>query len=314
MNSRNGNQQHLSLPFVAIISAISSCSAEFVTFPFDWAKSRLQLLGQSNVSAPLSSLQSTRSGSHKGMVRVMVDATRNEGPSVLFTGLKPALLRQATYGTFKMTLYQHFKGVLSSKTKLRSDSVNIISAVGSGALSSAICNPTDLMKVRLQSGDFRYQYNGLLDAFSSIVKAEGWRGLYKGVIPTTQRATLITLLTLPTYDFAKKVLLEHKVFEYRDNMYTHFLASTFSAVVSTLGTQPIDVMKTRMMNQPFDEHGRGVLYRSSWDCLQKTVRMEGIGACWSGTVPTFFRSGPWLIVFWCAYEQLKRIGYQTHQL
>jgi hypothetical protein len=42
----------------------------------------------------------------------------------------------------------------------------------------------------------------------------------------------------------------------RDDVFTHFSASIFSAVVSTLGTQPIDVMKTRMMNQPFDQNGR----------------------------------------------------------
>jgi len=229
-----------------------------------------------------------------------------------------ALLRQATYGTLKMTMYQHLKGVFSSKTHLRTDYSNILSAVASGALSSAICTPTDLVKVRLQGGEARYQYNGLMDAFISIVKGEGWKGLYKGVVPTTQRATLITLLTLPTYDFAKTVLLskdhERWSFHSRDDVYTHFLASIFSAVVSTLGTQPIDVMKTRMMNQPFDENGVGVLYRSSMDCMIKTVKTEGMTACWKGTIPTFFRSGPWLIVFWCTYEQLKRLGYLTHSL
>jgi len=322
MTSRNHGEQPLSLTWVAVISGFSSCTAEFVTFPFDWAKTRLQLSGQTTPTHNVHSFKPTPSpivpNVRKGMLKVMFDASKKEGFGVLFTGLRPALLRQATYGTLKMTLYQHFKGVFSSRTKIRSDYSNALSAVASGALSSAICTPTDLVKVRLQGGETRYQYTGLMDAFVSIVKGEGWKGLYKGVVPTTQRATLITLLTLPTYDFAKKVLLskdhDRWSFHSRDDVYTHFLASIFSAVVSTLGTQPIDVMKTRMMNQPFDEHGKGLLYNSSLDCMVKTVRTEGITACWKGTIPTFFRSGPWLIVFWCTYEQLKRLGYFTHSL
>jgi solute carrier family 25 protein 14/30 len=74
--------------------------------------------------------------------------------------------------------------------------------------SSALCNPTDVIKVRMQSGDPRFQYRGVTDALISIVRVEGMRGLYKGVWPTTQRAVLITVTTLPTYDLAKKTLLQ----------------------------------------------------------------------------------------------------------
>jgi len=316
MGQRAKETPKLSLPYVALISGVASCTAELVTFPFDWAKTRLQLKGQIGCSNNVTFTPSyhTQYGTrvpHQGMLRVLYEGISKEGPLALFNGLKPALVRQATYGTLKMTMYQHFKERFAHK-KLRGEYVNLLSAAASGALSSAMCNPTDLIKVRLQGGDPKFQYRGMTDAFTSIVKLEGWKGLYKGVWPTTQRATLITLLTLPTYDFAKKALLhkDHELwcFHSKDDITTHFLASVFSAVVSTLGTQPIDVVKSRMMNQPFGENGVGLLYGSSLDCLIKTVRTEGVFACWKGMIPTFFRSGPWCILFWCTYEQLIRIS------
>lgn len=320
MGQRAKEKPQFSLPYVAVISGVASCTAEFATFPFDWAKTRLQLNGQiglsnvSSISTPRNLAQYGSRSAHQGMFRTIYEGVSKEGPFALFNGLKPALVRQATYGTLKMTMYQHFKERFANK-KMRGDHVNLISAAASGALSSALCNPTDLVKVRLQGGDPKFQYRGMTDAFSSIVRLEGWKGLYKGVWPTTQRATLITLLTLPTYDFAKQALLnkDHELWNFhsKDDFGTHFLASIFSAVVSTLGTQPIDVVKSRMMNQPFDENGVGVLYRSSFDCLVKTVQTEGLFACWKGVIPTFFRSGPWCILFWCTYEQLMRITVHT---
>lgn len=52
-----------------------------------------------------------------------------------------------------------------------------------GGISSSLCNPTDLVKVRLQADLGRggvKRYRGLWHAFSSIVRAEGVTGLYRG--------------------------------------------------------------------------------------------------------------------------------------
>eukprot|EP00058_Branchiostoma_floridae_P020628 XP_002606118.1 hypothetical protein BRAFLDRAFT_125117 [Branchiostoma floridae] len=65
-----------------------------------------------------------------------------------------------------------------------------------------------------------------------------------------------------------------------------------------------DVVKTRIMNQPTDSMGRGTLYRSSVDCLVKTVRKEGVMALYKGFIPIWSRMAPWYIVFWMSYEKL----------
>ena len=71
---------------------------------------------------------------------------------------------------------------------------------------------------------------------------------------------------------------------------------------------PADVIKTRIMNQPTDEHGRGTLYRGTVDCLQQTVRNEGFGALYKGWLPTWMRMAPWSLVFFLSFEQLRRVA------
>lgn len=48
------------------------------------------------------------------------------------------------------------------------------------------------------------------------------------------------------------------------------------------------------------------IYRGSIDCVVQTVRNEGFRALYKGFVPTWFRMGPWNIIFFISYEQLKK--------
>lgn len=49
------------------------------------------------------------------------------------------------------------------------------------------------------------------------------------------------------------------------------------------------------------------LYKGSIDCGIQTVRNEGFGAMYKGFIPTWFRMGPWNIIFFITYEQLKQL-------
>lgn len=80
-----------------------------------------------------------------------------------------------------------------------------------------------------------------------------------------------------------------------------------SAVAST----PIDVIRTRLMNQR-RVHIAGnklssYIYSGSLDCLLQTIKNEGILALYKGFIPTWFRMGPWNIIFFITYEQLKQL-------
>lgn len=50
-----------------------------------------------------------------------------------------------------------------------------------------------------------------------------------------------------------------------------------------------------------------IIYKGTVDCLLQTVRSEGARALYKGFVPTWLRMGPWNIIFFITYEQLKQL-------
>lgn len=125
-------------------------------------------------------------------------------------------------------------------------------------------------------------------------------------MPNVQRAALVNMGDLATYDTSKHFVLKHTSLQ--DNYVTHTISSAMSGVVAaTVGT-PADVVKTRIMNQPTDKNGRGVLYQSSLHCLVKTVQEEGFFALYKGFLPIWARMAPWSLTFWLSYEQIRKMA------
>lgn len=49
------------------------------------------------------------------------------------------------------------------------------------------------------------------------------------------------------------------------------------------------------------------IYTGSLDCAMRTVKNEGFRALYKGFIPTYLRMGPWNIIFFIIYEQLKQL-------
>merc|ERR1711934_1142609 len=81
-------------------------------------------------------------------------------------------------------------------------------------------------------------------------------------------------------------------------------------VGAIMGT-PADVVKARVMNQPTDSSGKGLVYKSSGDCFMKTVNGEGFLALYKGFLPCWLRMAPWSLTFWLSFEQIRRYSGAT---
>jgi hypothetical protein len=64
-------------------------------------------------------------------------------------------------------------------------------------------------------------------------------------------------------------------------------------------TNPLDVVKTRIMNQKTGE------YAGSLDCIRKTLANEGPLAFYKGFLPFWLRLGPHTIISLIAFEHLS---------
>merc|ERR1719238_1966374 len=189
----------------------ASCVAETITMPIDVVKTRLQMDGSG--------------GSVKQYAGTMDCASKlvkAEGPSALFKGLPPALVRQSTYGSLRYGLYGPIKGTLGINP---GEPVplwkKIVAGGAAGGVASAVANPADLMKVRLQTDGMMKdaegkllpkKYTGMINCLTTTIREEGVAALWTGVGPTVGRATALAAAELATYDEAKEALLKTGMF------------------------------------------------------------------------------------------------------
>lgn len=211
--------------------------------------------------------------------------------------MQPALLRQATYGSLRIGMYEPVKVAIATALSGNNGQGRgqppallhkILSGVVCGGLAAAICTPTDVVKVRLMADASvaSPRYRGIAHAFSHIYQHEGARGLYKGISPTVQRAAVVAAVELASYDECKTLLVQYAGMS-PSSKATHFAASTMAGFLCTIASSPLDVIKSRVMNQPVDAAGRGLTYASTIDCLRRSVAAEGIPSLWKGFWPNF---------------------------
>ncbi|XP_076873464.1 mitochondrial uncoupling protein 4 isoform X2 [Brachyhypopomus gauderio] len=299
-----------------IASACAATIAELVTFPLDLTKTRLQIQGEAGVGKGSKHVASQPG--HRGMLRTAVGIVQEEGPLKLWQGVTPAIYRHIVYSGGRMLAYEQLRESVLGRSKDGSFPVwkAVVGGLLSGALGQFLASPADLVKVQMQMEGRRQlegkspRVRGVHHAFVKIASEGGVRALWAGWVPNVQRAALVNLGDLTTYDSVKHFLLRNTML--KDNCLCHGLASTCSGLVAaTMGT-PADVVKTRIMNQPRDSNGRGLLYKSSVDCLIQTVKGEGFLSLYKGFLPTWLRMAPWSMTFWLSFEQIRRaVGINT---
>ncbi|NWJ07420.1 UCP2 protein, partial [Crypturellus undulatus] len=153
-------------------------------------------------------------------------------------------------------------------------------------------------KVRLQARARGRRYRGTVDAYRTIAREEGVRGLWRGTVPNVARNAIVNCAELVTYDLAKEALVGSHLMA--DDLPCHFAAAFGAGFCTTLVASPVDVVKTRYMNAPPGRYGGAVC------CALATLRCEGPAAFYKGFSPAFLRLGSWNIVMFVTYEQLQR--------
>lgn len=135
-----------------------------------------------------------------------------------------------------------------------------VAGVTAGGLAQFLASPADLVKVHIQMEGKRRlmglkpRVHSASHAFKEIVKRGGMTALWKGSVPNVQRAALVNLGDLTTYDSVKRYIL--RTTGLPDDHIVHIASSICAGFVAAgLGT-PADVIKTRIMNQPTDKTGR----------------------------------------------------------
>lgn len=269
-----------------VTGGMASSTAEFCTLPIDTVKVRLQV---------------QRDARYSGVLDTFRQVVRTEGVAGLYKGIAPAVLRQSVYSSIRMGVYEPIRELVSGGSDQPSFWQRLLAGGSAGGIGIAVANPTELVKIRMQADSAGTRYRGTVDAFRSIVRDEGVRGLWQGVGPNIQRAIIVNAVELGTYDHSKMMLVRYAGAS-PDAVTTHFGASFIAGFFAAAASSPVDVVKNRLMSQPA---GAERLYSGMLDCATKTVRAEGFLALYKGFVPNWLRLGPWCVVMFMSYEQYR---------
>lgn len=111
---------------------------------------------------------------------------------------------------------------------------------------------------------------------------------------------------LASYDHGKHFLLGRFPAVFKDNMLTHFCASFFAGFCTAATSNPIDVVRTRIMNETVAA-GQRARYTNPISSVVMIVRAEGMAGLYKGFVPSYIRLGSATVMFLMLYEQLRRL-------
>lgn len=209
---------------------------------------------------------------------------------------------------------------ISQSTSSQSPAVmhfrHLVAGISGGVTSALVLHPLDLIKIRFQVSESvgsagRPQYSGVINAVSSIVRKQGFQGLYQGV---TSNA-LGTGISWGVYFLSYNVLKSRCQMGDQESSLsasTHMLVAAEAGIVTLFVTNPFMVAKTRLCLQ-YDNmvSNDGVssrnskFYNGTVDCLRKTFTREGFRGLYKGFVPSLFGITHGSIQF-MIYEELKK--------
>ncbi|KAM0189761.1 hypothetical protein ACHAPA_008564 [Fusarium lateritium] len=210
---------------------------------------------------------------------------------------------------------------------------NAIAGAIGGFTSGVVTCPLDVIKTKLQAqGGYvalnkgRHVghpklYNGLIGSGKVILREEGIRGLYRGLGPIVMGYLPTWAVWFTVYNKSKVYISQH----YDNSHLVNFWSSIIAGASSTIVTNPIWVIKTRLMSQSNIRHSqdhhssyypkatttpasRPTLhdwhYRSTLDAARKMYTSEGLVSFYSGLTPALLGLTHVAVQF-PTYEYLK---------
>lgn len=258
--------------------ATAGCAVEAALYPIDTIKTRLQAMRSGGGFSAL-----LKSGGGRG----------------LYAGIWGNLAGVAPASAIFMAVYEPVKqAVIASVPSDKSFLGPLTAGVAAGLVSSIVRVPTEVVKTRMQTGEFKHA----AIALRTIIAREGARGIFAGYGSFLLRDLPFDAIEFVAYEQLKKTYKNLILKDSRELTSAEY--SVFGAgagAVTGFVTTPLDVLKTRLMIQ-----GTQGQYKNVFDCAAKIVTQEGAGALLKGWQPRVIWIGVGGSVFFTVLEAAKK--------
>ncbi|KAK7208573.1 mitochondrial carrier domain-containing protein [Myxozyma melibiosi] len=173
--------------------------------------------------------------------------------------------------------------------RISGESSYAIAGATAGLISGVAVCPLDVVKTKLQAqGGFLknsvvdvQRYNGFIGTIRTIWKTEGVKGFYRGVVPITFGYLPTWMIYFSVYERCKEKLPALLGLENQPTV-VHLVSALCAGGSSTTITNPIWVVKTRLMTQSADTAWH---YKGTIDAFRCMYKNEGLISFYAGLLP-----------------------------
>ncbi|KAG0246412.1 hypothetical protein BGX31_002379 [Mortierella sp. GBA43] len=253
-----------------------------VTYPTEFAKTQLQLQDGGAASARNGGVK------FKGPIDVLATTARTQGITAIYRGLSALIIGTAAKAGVRFFAFDQFRELLKDS---EGKTTGARSVVGAGMTEAIlVVTPTETIKTKLihDSNLVNPKYRGLVHGVKSIVRAEGFGGIYRGVVPVMARQGANSAVRFGVYSTLSDLLKARMGSGGSPGKQLpaihSFAIGAVSGIVTVYTTMPLDVIKTKMQGLRARE-----LYKGSLDCAWKVFKNEGVLAFWKGATPRLAR-------------------------
>ncbi|KAI7905152.1 mitochondrial carrier domain-containing protein [Cokeromyces recurvatus] len=270
-----------------------------ICHPLDTIKVRMQL-SKSGIK--------TVNGQRLGFLGVGTKIIRNESLWALYKGLGAVVSGIVPKMAIRFTSFELYKSWMANSNGIVSTTSIFLAGLAAGATEAVlVVSPMDLIKIRLQAQ--RHSMTDSLDitkyrnaphAAYTIIKEEGIRALYKGVVLTVLRQATNQAANFTAYQEMKKIAQRFQNLSELPS-YQHLILGGISGAMGPLSNAPIDTIKTRI--QKSSAPGTG--FKRVKTVTMEIMKMEGFFAFYKGLTPRLLRVAPGQAITFMVYEKMK---------
>jgi len=223
-----------------------------------------------------------------------------EGVAALWKGVNAAWLRESSYTSLRLGLYEPCKVAFGCTSPETTTFVKKFAAgSAAGALGSLAGNPFDVLKTKMMASEGKGAVS-ISSTAKDLFANQGIGGFYRGIDSNIMRAMVLNGTKMACYDQAKGVVVSVTGMQ-KSSLLVQFLSAASAGFFMTCTVSPFDMIRTRLMNQPADAK----IYSNAVDCLVKIIKNEGPLTLWRGFIPIWSRFAPTTTIQLVIFEQLR---------
>ena len=258
---------------------------------------------QDATKSPLHSMvDPQRLHSERSTTAVLTTAVRS-----LFRGVGPQLLGVVPIALVYMPTYEYTKSAARGTALERTP----VAPVATGLASAVVHSPVSLIKSRMQLG----LHSSVLSA-ARHASAHGASGLFVGLRATAVHDVCYAIAQFTCLEQLRRLALALRApsdssaqprdpsqLSAGDNAAIGFATGVLAAVL----TEPLDVIKTRLMTQRAGRGEGSFGYAGVLHGLRQAARSEGVLSLWKGLAPRLLIKGLGSTIWYTAYMEARRV-------